>query len=139
VLAGGQPESIPWTVVPWSLRAFLMIPLFQVLGVFLTLRAVRHWRQDVRRRPSPAIMWIIYLVLPTILNLVLVLCALGLLTSGVLEFWLFYMADLTWLALICGSFALVWIFLRTTLILRTLRKPSSPQTFVGRLNYQREV
>jgi hypothetical protein len=69
-------------------------------------------------------------MLPAILNLVLVFCALYLVTSGVLRFWLFYMADLTWLALICGSFALVWIFVRTRLILGALREPLSARSLV---------
>ena len=132
LLAGVQPESIPWAVVPWSLRAFLIIPVLQVLGVFLTLMAVRRWRKDESRRPGSIRKWF-HVVLPAIPNLALVFCALWLLTSGMFRFWLLFMADLTCLALICGSFALVWTFLRTGLILRTLRKPSSPQTFVGQL------
>jgi CubicO group peptidase (beta-lactamase class C family) len=130
LLAGVQPESIPWAVVPWSLRAFLIIPVLQILSVFLTLRAVRLWRTDASRRPGAIRKWV-HIMLPAILNLVLVFCALYLVTSGVLKFWLFYMADLTWLALICGSFALVWIFVRTRLILGTLREPQSLTTLVG--------
>jgi CubicO group peptidase (beta-lactamase class C family) len=128
LLAGVQPESIPWAVVPWSLRAFLILPLLQILGIFLTLRAVRRWRSDAGRRPGPVRKWV-HIALPAILNLVLVFCALYLVTSGVLKFWLFYMADLTWLALICGSFALVWIFVRTVLILQVL----SPRTIARNL------
>jgi len=132
LLADIQPESIPWAVVPWSLRAFLIIPVFQILGVFVTLRTVRRWRKGASQRPGPIRKWL-HIVLPTILNLVLVACALWLLTSGVLKFWLFYMPDLSWLALICGSFALVWIFVRTRLILGALRGSASPQPFVSRL------
>jgi CubicO group peptidase (beta-lactamase class C family) len=130
LLAGVQPEPIPWAVVLWSLRAFLIIPVFQILGVIATLRAVRRWRKDPSRRPGPIRKWV-HIVLPAILNLVLVFCALYLVTSGALKFWLLYMADLTWLALICGSFALAWIFVRTRLILRTLRAPQSTTTLVG--------
>lgn len=131
LLAGVQPESIPWAVVPWSLRAFLIIPVLQVLGVFLTLMAVRRWRKDESRRPGSIRKWF-HVVLAAIPNLALVFCALWLLTSGMFRFWLFFMTDLTWLALICGSFALIWSFLRTGLVLRTLRKSSSSQTLVGR-------
>jgi CubicO group peptidase (beta-lactamase class C family) len=123
LLAGVQPDSIPWAVVPWSLRLFLIIPALQVLGVFFTLRAVRRWRKEVRCRPGPIRKWVSHIVLPVILNLVLVVCALALLAGGVLRFMLLYMPDLSWLALICGSFSLVWIFVRTTLIFRTLRNP----------------
>jgi hypothetical protein len=132
LLAGAQPESIPWAVVPWSLRLFLVIPVFQILGVFITLQAVRRWRKDASRRPGPIRKWL-HIALPIILNLVLVTCALWLLTSGVLKFWLFYMPDLSWLALICGGFALIWIFVRTWLILGALRGSSSPQPFIERL------
>lgn len=126
LLAGVQPESIPWAVVPWTVRAFLIIPALQILGVLMTLRAVRRWRSGADLRPGPIRKWV-QIVLPAILNQVLIFCALYLVTSGVLKFWLFYMADLTLLTLICGSFALVWTFARTRLILRTLREPwSSP-------------
>jgi CubicO group peptidase (beta-lactamase class C family) len=132
LLVGIQPEPIPWAVVPWSVRAFLIIPVFQILGVFLTLRAVRCWRNNANHRPGPIRKWL-HIVLPVILNLVLVSCALWLLTSGVLKFWLYYMPDLSWLALICGGFALVWIFIRTRLILGALRGPAIPQPFVRQL------
>jgi len=138
LLAGVQPESIPWAVVPWSLRAFLIIPVLQVSGVFLTLVLVRRWHKGESRRPGSIRKWF-HVALPAIPNLALVFCALWLLTSGMFRFWLLFMADLTWLALICGSFALVWIFVRTTLILRTLQKSSSPQTFAGRLGTERRV
>lgn len=125
-LTGVQPaESIPLTAVPWLLRLFLLIPIFQILGVFLTLQAVRRCREGVSQCPRPAIMWIFHIVLPTILNLVLVVCAIGLLASGVLKFFLLFMPDLSWLALICGSFAMVWMLVRIRLILRAVRKPSS--------------
>jgi CubicO group peptidase (beta-lactamase class C family) len=132
LLTGIQPESIPWAVVPWSVRAFLIIPVFQILGVFLTLRAVRRWRNNASHRPGLIRKWL-HIALPVILNLVLVSCALWLLTSDVLKFWLYYMPDLSWLALICGGFALVWIFIRTRLILGALRGSPSPQSFVRRL------
>ena len=35
-----------------------------------------------------------------------------------------YMADYSWIALVCGSFAGIWTFLRTGLVLRALRKSS---------------
>jgi len=43
-----------------------------------------------------------------------------------------YMPDYSWLAMICGSFALVWSFLRTGLVLGAI-KSSPSQTIVGRL------
>jgi len=41
------------------------------------------------------------------------------------------MPDLSWIAMVCGSFAPVWSFLRTGLILQALRKASPSQPFVG--------
>jgi hypothetical protein len=37
---------------------------------------------------------------------------------------LVYMPDVSSIALVCGSFALVWMSVRTGLVFRTLRKPS---------------
>ena len=108
------------------MRAFLIIPVFQILGVLMTLRAVRRWRTDASRRPGPIRKWL-HIALPIIPNLVLVSCSLWLLTSGVLKFWLFYLPDLSWLALICGGFAAVWICVRTSLILR------ASNTLIGEL------
>jgi len=122
LLAGVPPKPIPWSLVTWVRRAFLIIPVLQILGVFLDLRTVRRWRRDASRRPTPAHRWT-HIVLPAIPNLVLVYPALRLLTSGVLKMWLYFLGDLSWLALICGGFAGIWSFLRTVLILRTLRKP----------------
>jgi hypothetical protein len=133
LLAGVQPESTPWAVVPWSLRAFLIIPVLQILGVFITLRAVRRWRKNASRRPGSVCKWF-HIVLPAILNLVLVYCALYLFTSGLFKFWLYFMANLTWLALISGSFALIRTFVRTRLILRTLQESWSSRTVVGQLS-----
>ena len=44
-----------------------------------------------------------------------------------------YMPDYSWIALVCGSFAGIWTFLRTGLVLRALRKSSSLPICVGRL------
>ena len=132
LLEGIQPDPVSRAVVPWSLRAFLIIPVFQILGVFITLRTVRRWRKDASRRPGPIRKWF-HIVLPIIPNLVLIFCALYLVTSGVLKFWLYFMADLSWLALICGSFALVWVFVRTKLVLHTLREPQASRTIVREL------
>jgi len=42
--------------------------------------------------------------------------------------------DCSWVALICGSFAGIWTFLRTGSILQTLRKPQASKTLVeGRI------
>lgn len=119
LLAGAQPQAFPWVMIPWSLRALLIIPVLQILSVFLTLRTVRRWRSDASSRPGTIRKWI-HVVLPSIPDLILVCCALYFVTSGLLHFWMLYMADVSTLALFCGSFALVWIFVRTRLILSAL-------------------
>ena len=50
----------------------------------------------------------------------------GLLWTDTLDVMLVYMPDVSSIALVCGSFALVWMFVRTGLVLRTLRKLSWP-------------
>ena len=133
LLAGVQPQAIPWAAVSWSLRALLIIPVLQILGVFLALRAVRRWRTDANRRPGSIAKWL-HIVLPTIPNLVLVFCALYFVTGGALKMWLYFMADVTWLTLLCGSFALVWILVRTRLILSALQTPLPEHPLVEQLN-----
>jgi hypothetical protein len=49
---------------------------------------------------------------------------LGMLGSGFLKVMLLFMPDVSWIALVCGSFALAWMALRTGLVLWMLRKPS---------------
>ncbi len=122
LLAGVPPRPIRWALVTWVRRAFLIIPIFQILDVFMTLRTIHRWRNDTSCRPGTARKWV-NIVVPTISNLVLVYPALRLLTSGVLKMWLYFLGDLSWLALIIGGFAGIWTCLRTGLILRTLRKP----------------
>jgi len=120
LLAGAQPPTRSWAMIPWILRAFLLIPLLQILGVLVIVRAVRRWRQDAGRRPGAILKWVYILLLP-IPNLALLFGALYLVASGVLRFWLLYMADLSWLILVCGGFALVWIIVRTRILLGAFR------------------
>jgi hypothetical protein len=47
---------------------------------------------------------------------------LGLLGSGTRDVLLLFMPDVSWIALVCGSFALAWMVLRTGLVFQTLRK-----------------
>jgi CubicO group peptidase (beta-lactamase class C family) len=131
LLAGDQPEPIPLVgLIPWILRGLLLIPALQIVGVVATLRLLRRWRWDPECRPTGGRKWGLYILLPLILDLLVALTLLPMLgkTRGYL---MLYMPDYSWVAMVCGSFALVWGFLRTGLILQNLRKPSSPQTFVG--------
>ena len=121
LLAGVQPASVPWGVIPWTLRSFLLIPIAQAIGVFTTSRRLRRWRLDPSRCPGRIRLWLLHILLPIVLNLVLVAAAFGLLTANLRQMILLFMPDLSWLVLICGGFALVWIFVRTALVIRTYR------------------
>lgn len=130
----GEPTAPPrFDAVRWVLRGLLLIPLLQIVGVVATLRMVSRWRRDPQRRPSRGRMWGLHILLPIALNLIPVAGGLALLGSSLRGFLLLFMPDVSWIALICGGFAGVWAFLRTGLVLRTLRKPSSPLPFVGKL------
>jgi CubicO group peptidase (beta-lactamase class C family) len=125
LLAGQQPAPSQFAFIPWALRGLLLIPVLQIVGVAATLRLLRRWRQDPNSRPSHGRKWGLHILLPLIPNLSLVAIPIFLQASGLLRFLLLFMPDLSWLALICGGFAGIWTFLRTGLILRTLRKPSA--------------
>ncbi len=123
LLAGEQPEPIAFVgLIPWMLRAQLLIPLFQIVGVVATLRLLRRWCQYPDRRPSGGRKWGLYILLPLLFNLLVALTLIPMLgqTRGYL---MLYMPDYARIALICGSFAGIWAFLRTSLVLRTLESP----------------
>jgi CubicO group peptidase (beta-lactamase class C family) len=134
-LAGEQPAPIPFFhVVPWVLRGQLLIPALQIVGVVAALRQLRRWRLDPERRPSGGRKWRLYVLLPLIPNLLVALTLRSVLGKR-RGYLMLYMPDYSWIAMVCGSFALVWSFLRTGLVLRALRKSSSSQSFVRRLKY----
>jgi CubicO group peptidase (beta-lactamase class C family) len=121
-LAGGTPAPPRFDVVPWALRALLIIPILQIAGVVRTLRRVRRWRDDPAGRPDRGRVWTRHVALPLIPNLLLAATLIPMLgkMGGFLRL---FMPDLSWLALIGGGFAAVWSVLRTGLVLRALRPP----------------
>jgi CubicO group peptidase (beta-lactamase class C family) len=133
LLAGEQSAPLPFFhVVPWALRGQLLIPALQLVGVAATLRLLRRWRQDPMSRPSGGRMWGLHILLPLIPHLLLALTLIPML-GKMRGYLMLYMPDYSWTAMVCGSFALGWSFLRTGLVLGALRKASSSQSFVGRL------
>jgi len=134
LLAGQQPAPIQLDYIQWIMRLLPLIPLLQIVGVFATLRSLRRWRRDPAIRPGGGRMWGQHILLPLIPNLTLAAILVYLRSSGLLRFMHLFMPDLSWIARISGSFAGVWAFLRTGLILRTLRKPQASTTLVERLN-----
>ncbi len=122
LLAGDQPNPIRFVgVIPWMLRGLLFIPLIQIVGVAATLRLLRRWHHEPERRPSGGRLWRRYILLPLIPNLLIASTLIPMLgkTRGYL---MLYMPDYSWIALLCGSFAGIWMFLRTGLIIRTTRQ-----------------
>jgi hypothetical protein len=131
LLTGEQPASIPFVrLIPWALRGLLLIPALQILGVVATLRLLRCWRLEPERRPSGGRAWVLHLLLPLFPNL-LVARTLRPMLGKRRGYLLLYMPDYSWIALVFGSFALVWSFLRTGLVLKALRKPHRPHPSLG--------
>ena len=122
LLAGESPTPSVLDAAPWVMRAMLLIPTLQVAGVLSTLGWLRRWQREPATRPSRGRMWRQHILLPLIPNLLAALTLIPML--GKLRGWIrLFMPDFSYLAPICGGFALVWSFLRTGLILKTLRKP----------------
>ncbi len=121
-LLARQPVKRPlFGAAPWLQRGLLLIPILQIIDIAITFRFIHRWRQDPQHRPGRGRMWRQHILLPSILSLL----AAGTLIPmfGKLSgFLMLYSPDFSWLARICGSFAGIWTFLRTVLILRTLRK-----------------
>ncbi len=67
-------------------------------------------------------MWGQHILLPLIPNLALAGILVYLQSSRLIRFLHLFMPDLAWIARISGSFAGIWMFLRTWLILHTLRQ-----------------
>lgn len=112
-------------LIPWTMRALLLIPLVQIIGVAATLRRLRRWGRDPGRQPSGARMWGQEILLPLIPNLSLAALPIYLQVRGMLRYRMLFNPDVSWIALICGGFAGIWALVRTVLILHTLQNPKS--------------
>jgi len=122
LLAGEQYVPTPFSaVVPWMLPGQLLIPALQITDVATTLRLRRHWRLDPKGSPGGRRARGLHILLPLILNLLVGLTLKPVLGKrrGYLRL---YMPEYPWIAVICGSFALLWSVLRTGLLLRALRE-----------------
>lgn len=132
LLAGEQPTPIKLGLIPWVMRALLLVPLSQIAGVAATLRLLHRWRRDPARVSNRERMWLLHILLPLIPNLFLAAVPIFLRVRGLLGYLKLYMPDVYWTAFLCGSFAPVWSFLRTGLVVGALSRSSSPQSFVKR-------
>jgi CubicO group peptidase (beta-lactamase class C family) len=125
LLAGERPIPNRFGAVPWALRGLPLIPTLQIVGVAVTLRRLRLWRQDPNSHPLGGRRWGRYILLPMIPDLLVSLPLLSLLWTGFLDVMVLFMPDVSWTALVCGSFALAWMVVRTGLVLLTLRQRSA--------------
>jgi CubicO group peptidase (beta-lactamase class C family) len=120
LLADDRPSPSRFGFIPLALRGLLLVPVLQLSGTVVTLWRLRRWRLYPESRPSRGRIWGQHVLLPLISNL---LAALSLKpTLGERRGYLkLYMPDYSLIAIVCGSFSLVWGFLRTALVLRALR------------------
>jgi len=134
LLADAEPPPRRFSFIPGTMRGLLLIPALQIVGTIATLRLLRRWRGNPSRRPGGARLWGLHILLPMIPNLSLAAIPVLLQASGLLGFFLLFMPEITWLALISGGFAGVWALLRTWLILRLIRsEPVCRSTRTGPL------
>lgn len=121
LLAGEHLSPSVLNAAPWAMRGMLLIPILQIASVAATLGWLRRWQRDPAQHPSRGRMWRQHILLPLIPNLLAALTLVPVL--GKMRGWIrLFMPDFSYLAPICGSFALVWSFLHTGLMLRALRK-----------------
>ena len=125
LLAGTQPSPSRFGVFPWTLRGLLLIPALQVIGVAATLRRLRCWQRNPNSRTSRPRMWMLHILLPMIPNLLVVAAAIALWTSPLSGFLSLFAPDVSWIARICGSFALIWSVARTGLVVRGRGSPAA--------------
>jgi CubicO group peptidase (beta-lactamase class C family) len=123
LLAGQRPAPIKLGLIPWAMRALLLIPLLQIAGVAASLRLLRRWRMNPALRPSRGRVWVQHILLPLFPNLLLAAAPLVLRASRLGRFMALFVPDASWIAQICGGFAGVWAFLRAGLFLRAQRTP----------------
>ncbi|MBE0698525.1 MAG: hypothetical protein IH586_16535, partial [Anaerolineaceae bacterium] len=122
LLAGQPPPPIKLEFIQWIMRLLPLIPILQIVGVVTTLRSFSIWRRNPQLRPSGGRVWWKHILPALIPNLALTALLGYLRSSGLLRFVQLFMPDLAWITRICGGFAAIWVFLRTGLILKALRK-----------------
>lgn len=124
LLAGESPNPTILEAAPWAMRSMLLIPIIQVAGVLATLRQVRRWTADPSLRPGIGRIWGQHILLPLVPNLLAALTLVPML-GKLRGFMKLFAPDYSWIAWISGGFASVWAFLRTVLVLRTLRNSTA--------------
>jgi hypothetical protein len=125
LLAGEEPAAHQFGFIPWALRGLLLLP------------SSRSWASPSRcgscaagaaipsAVPLPAGSGCFTFRFPLVPNLLLASAPVLFLRSGISRFLLLFGPDFSWIVLVCGGFAAVWIFVRTGLVLWTFRPGSS--------------
>ncbi len=120
-VAGESLSAPKFPVVPWIMRGLLLVPVIQIFDVFQTRRRVRRWRNDPQSRPAGIRKWGLHILLPLIPNILLALALIPVL-GNMRRFMMLFVPDVALLSLVSGGFAFIWIFLRTWLIQKGLRR-----------------
>jgi proline iminopeptidase len=122
LLAGEPYKPLPFArAIPWMLRAQLLLPVLQAVGIAGTLLRLRRWRLNPEQQPTGAKAWRRHLVLPLVTNLQVGLALLQPMLGKRRGYLRLYMPDFSLLAAVCGSFTLLWTILRSGLVGRVLR------------------
>ncbi|MCB0250841.1 MAG: beta-lactamase family protein [Anaerolineae bacterium] len=122
LLAGRQPAPIRLAIIPWVMRAMLLIPLLQMIGAVATLLMLGRWRRDPAQRPGRGRMWGLHVLFPLIPNLSLAALPAFLRSRRMFGYLFLFMPDFAWIALVSGGIAAVWSVVRTVLILHSGRQ-----------------
>lgn len=131
LLAEEEYTPLPFVrLIPWMLRGQALIPAIQATTVVASMRLLRRWRQQPERR-SEGYKWGLCVLLMLIPHLLITLTLRPMLGKR-RDYLKLYMPDYAWIAMICGSFSLVWSFLHLGLIFQGLRKsPGYPASLPG--------
>jgi CubicO group peptidase (beta-lactamase class C family) len=121
LLAGQQPAPIRLDFIQWIMRLLPIIPLLQILGIVSTLWRLRRW-QEVPVSPATRVsVWRKH-VLTLAPNLSMLASLIWLRSSGLLRYFDIYLPDLAWITRISGSFAALWVVIRTAFTMKILSK-----------------
>ena len=121
LLAGEEPVKNTWLVLPWVLRALLLLPVLQCFVMHASLRRLKRWQADPDARPGRTKLWLLHFLLPVLFNLLVVAMGVPLMVSGLFKFSLLFMGDLVAIILICAALAAVGLVLRTRRMVHILK------------------
>jgi len=124
LLAGKQPLPIKLGFIPWVMRALPLIPVFQIVGMSITLQRLRNWWQNPELLPKPGRTLKQHILPPLIPNILLSALLKYLRSSGLLRYMNLYMPDFSFVVKVSGGLAGIWNLMLTGLIAQFIRKKS---------------